>query len=115
MGWKAIDDFRGLLEDLEPLKRAVSQSFSNKAHVQLLFKRPELALEDCRKALEVDFENAKAYWRGTQAALQLRSPEAAELLRQGLRMAYEGPALPKLSLGGPSRADFRLESEFKDV
>ncbi len=53
----------------------------------------------------MDFQNAKAYWRGTVAALRLvpehpRRQEASELLRQGLRMAYDGgTALPQLSPG----------------
>lgn len=55
--------------------------------------------------VQVDFQNAKAYWRGTIAALRLgfehpRRQEASELLRQGLRMAYDGgTALPQLSPG----------------
>lgn len=102
IGWKAIDVFRGLSEDFEPLKVAVAQICTNRAHVRLLLDQAELALEDCKKALEVDFQNAKAYWRGTVAALRLPEThegrrQAAELLRQGLRMAYDGgQALPNL-------------------
>lgn len=49
---------------------------------------------------------AEAYWRGATAALRLptthaRRREAAELLRQGLRLAFDaagaGTVLPKLS------------------
>ena len=151
---------------------AVAQICTNRAHVRLLLDQAELALEDCKKALEaskylrrimkletgnwklsflfhsafetgnaasydhispelesfisfslsmsfnhsrcvspcctvarwcqVDFQNAKAYWRGTVAALRLPEThegrrQAAELLRQGLRMAYDGgQALPNL-------------------
>eukprot|EP00435_Cladocopium_sp_Y103_P040309 s231_g10.t4 len=89
-------------QDFEPLKVAVAQICANRAHVHLLLDQAELALEDCKKALEVDFQNAKAYWRGTVAALRLPAThegrrQAAELLRQGLRMAYDGgQALPNL-------------------
>ena len=60
---------------------------------------PELSF-----SLQVDFQNTKAYWRGTVAALRLgpehpRRQEASEILRQGLRMAYGGTALPQLSPG----------------
>eukprot|EP00434_Breviolum_minutum_P006086 symbB.v1.2.005363.t1/scaffold301.1/size235092/15 len=102
IGWKAIDQFQGIAEDFEPLKTAVSQISANRAHLRLLLDEPELALEDCTMALEVDFQNTKAYWRGTIAALRLgfehpRRQEASELLRQGLRMAYDGgTALPQL-------------------
>ncbi|CAK9067940.1 DAP3-binding cell death enhancer 1 (DAP3-binding cell death enhancer 1 [Durusdinium trenchii] len=105
IGWKAIDEFRGLAEDLEALKVAVAQICANRAHVHLLLDEPELALDDSCKALEVDFQNAKAYWRGATAALRLptthaRRREAAELLRQGLRLAFDaagaGTVLPKL-------------------
>lgn len=163
---------RHFRQDFEPLKVAVAQICTNRAHLRLLLDQAELALEDCKKALEaskylrrilkletgnwklsflfhsafetgnaasydhispelesfisfslsmsfnhsrcvspcctvargcqVDFQNAKAYWRGTVAALRLPEThegrrQAAELLRQGLRMAYDGSqALPNL-------------------
>ncbi|CAE7035216.1 SRP72 [Symbiodinium natans] len=102
IGVRAISSFQGLAEDFEPLKKAVSQLCSNRGHVRLCQNLPKLALQDCRQAAEVDFENAKAYWRGVSAALQLDEQEerrqAAELLRQGLRLAWEagGAALSKL-------------------
>ncbi len=40
------------IQDFEPLKTAVSQICANRAHLRLLLDEPELALEDCTKALE---------------------------------------------------------------
>ena len=39
-------------QDFEPLKVAVAQICTNRAHVRLLLDQAELALEDCKKALE---------------------------------------------------------------
>ena len=102
IGVKAISSFQGLAQDFDPLKKAVSQLLSNRGHVRLAQQLPKLALQDCRQAAEVDFENPKAYWRGVTAALQLEEDQerrdAAELLRQGLRLAWGtgGSALSKL-------------------
>lgn len=64
---------------------------------------PWCQVGSCAWRCQVDFQNVKAYWRGTLAALHLEEPrrrEAAELLRQGLRMAHDGSqALPKLQPG----------------
>ena len=102
IGVKAISSFQGLAQDFDPLKKAVSQLLSNRGHIRLAQQLPKLALQDCRRAAEVDFENPKAYWRGVTAALQLEEEQerrdAAELLRQGLRLAWGtgGSALSKL-------------------
>eukprot|EP00931_Biecheleriopsis_adriatica_P069556 TRINITY_DN43388_c0_g1_i1.p1 TRINITY_DN43388_c0_g1~~TRINITY_DN43388_c0_g1_i1.p1 ORF type:complete len:301 (+),score=88.83 TRINITY_DN43388_c0_g1_i1:102-1004(+) len=97
-GHRLITDFQGLAEDLEPLKKAFTQLCSNRAHVFLLLDRPADALKDCKRAVEVDFENSKAYWRGATAALKLEDEDAAaELLRQGLRMAWQSPGASALA------------------
>lgn len=40
------------LQDFEPLKVAVAQICANRAHVQLALDQPQLALEDCQRALK---------------------------------------------------------------
>ena len=104
IGVNAISKFQGMAEDFEPLKKAVSQVLSNRGHVRLAQGLPKLALQDCQRSAEIDFLNTKAYWRGVSAALQLEEQDedrlqAAELLREGLRLAFEvsgGSALSKL-------------------
>eukprot|EP00933_Yihiella_yeosuensis_P014084 TRINITY_DN1275_c1_g2_i2.p1 TRINITY_DN1275_c1_g2~~TRINITY_DN1275_c1_g2_i2.p1 ORF type:complete len:280 (+),score=79.14 TRINITY_DN1275_c1_g2_i2:43-840(+) len=76
-------------EKLEPLRVLFGQLCANRAHVNLQLDRPADALEDCHRAVHVDWQNCKAYWRGATAALQLDDIEAAaELLRQGLQKAW---------------------------
>lgn len=47
------------------------QLYSNRAHVRLLLRQFVEAVDDCRKAIERDPKNIKAYWRAARASLQL--------------------------------------------
>ncbi|CAJ1447451.1 unnamed protein product [Effrenium voratum] len=61
-----------------------AQLYSNRAHVRLLLRQFVEAVDDCRKAIEQDPKNIKAYWRAARGSLQL------DLCRNGMDFCEEG-------------------------
>merc|ERR1712072_1187516 len=61
-----------------------AQLYSNRAHVRMLLRQFVEAVDDCRKAIELDTKNAKAYWRGAKASLHL------ELCKNGVEFCDAG-------------------------
>eukprot|EP00913_Durusdinium_trenchii_P009378 g8814.t1 len=61
-----------------------AQLYSNRAHVRLLLRQFLLEVDDCRKAIERDPKNIKAYWRAARASLQL------DLCRNGIDFCEAG-------------------------
>ncbi|CAE7352404.1 ttc4 [Symbiodinium pilosum] len=61
-----------------------AQLFSNRAHVRLLLRQFVEAVDDCRKAIDRDPKNIKAYWRAARASLHL------DLCRNGIDFCEEG-------------------------
>lgn len=61
-----------------------AQLYSNRAHVRLLLRQFVEAVDDCRKAIERDPKNIKAYWRAARASLQL------DLCRNGIDFCEAG-------------------------
>mmetsp|Transcript_64391 Transcript_64391/g.119720 ORF Transcript_64391/g.119720 Transcript_64391/m.119720 type:complete len:344 (+) Transcript_64391:47-1078(+) len=47
------------------------QLYSNRAHVRMLLRQFVEAVDDCRKAIECDPKNLKAYWRAGKASLHM--------------------------------------------
>ena len=67
-----------------------SQLFSNRAAVEILKKRPDHAVNDCIRAIEIDPSNLKAYWRAAKASLQLNKfLEAIKFCDDGLKIDPE--------------------------
>eukprot|EP00927_Polykrikos_kofoidii_P059563 TRINITY_DN54711_c0_g1_i1.p1 TRINITY_DN54711_c0_g1~~TRINITY_DN54711_c0_g1_i1.p1 ORF type:complete len:339 (-),score=101.37 TRINITY_DN54711_c0_g1_i1:79-1095(-) len=48
-----------------------AQLYSNRAHVRMLLRQFVEAVDDCRKAIELDPKNMKAYWRAAKSSLHL--------------------------------------------
>jgi len=48
-----------------------AQLYSNRAHVRILLRQWVEAVDDCRKAIDSDPKNMKAYWRAAKASLNL--------------------------------------------
>jgi len=60
------------------------QLYSNRAHVRMLLRQFVEAVDDCRKAIESDPKNIKAYWRGAKASMHL------DLLKNGVEFCEAG-------------------------
>ncbi|CAE7615728.1 ttc4 [Symbiodinium necroappetens] len=61
-----------------------AQLYSNRAHVRLLLRQFVEAVDDCRRAIEQDPKNIKAYWRAARASLHL------DLCRNGIDFCEAG-------------------------
>mmetsp|Transcript_35663 Transcript_35663/g.82873 ORF Transcript_35663/g.82873 Transcript_35663/m.82873 type:complete len:355 (-) Transcript_35663:136-1200(-) len=61
-----------------------AQLYSNRAHVRMLLRQFVEAVDDCRKAIELDPRNVKAYWRAAKASLHL------DLCRNGIDFCEAG-------------------------
>lgn len=61
-----------------------AQLHSNRAHVRMLLRQFVEAVDDCRKAIDCDPKNIKAYWRAAKASLHL------DLCRNGIDFCEEG-------------------------
>jgi chaperonin cofactor prefoldin len=61
-----------------------AQLLSNRAHARILLKQYVEAVDDCRKAIEMDPKNMKAYWRAARASLNL------DLCRNGIDFCEAG-------------------------
>eukprot|EP00929_Paragymnodinium_shiwhaense_P009514 TRINITY_DN113705_c0_g1_i1.p1 TRINITY_DN113705_c0_g1~~TRINITY_DN113705_c0_g1_i1.p1 ORF type:complete len:454 (+),score=155.12 TRINITY_DN113705_c0_g1_i1:74-1435(+) len=74
------------------LQRLKSQLHSNRAQAFLQSSGKEAdCVEDCKAAISLDAENAKAYWRGATAFLRLESFQAAvDFCRDGLKACSGG-------------------------
>jgi len=63
----------------------LSQLHSNRAQARSKLGEFEQAIEDCEAAIKSDRNNAKAYWRGANAAMKIGRPTvAADLCKRGL-------------------------------
>jgi len=75
----------------------VAQLFSNRAHAQILLKMFVEAVDDCRKAIEIDPKNMKAYFRGAKASLNLElNRNAIDFCEAGLRQDPNDADIMKL-------------------
>lgn len=61
-----------------------AQLYSNRAHVRMLLRQFVEVVDDCRKAIELDPKNIKAYWRAAKASMHL------DLCRNGLDFCEQG-------------------------
>jgi chaperonin cofactor prefoldin len=61
-----------------------AQLYSNRAHARILLRQYVEAVDDCRKAIEIDPRNMKAYWRAAKASLNL------DLCRNGIEFCEAG-------------------------
>lgn len=61
-----------------------AQLYSNRAHVRMLLRQFVEVVDDCRKAIELDPKNIKAYWRAAKASMHL------DLCRNGLEFCEQG-------------------------
>lgn len=74
-----------------------AQLYSNRAHVRLQLRQFVEAVDDCRKAIEIDPKNMKAYWRAAKASLNLDlCRNGIEFCEAGLRQEPNDPDLMKL-------------------
>mmetsp|Transcript_98006 Transcript_98006/g.211265 ORF Transcript_98006/g.211265 Transcript_98006/m.211265 type:complete len:337 (-) Transcript_98006:33-1043(-) len=48
-----------------------AQLYGNRAHVRIMLRQFVEAVDDCRKAIELDPKNLKSYWRGAKASMHL--------------------------------------------
>lgn len=76
-----------------------AQFFSNRAHVRILLKQFVEAVDDCRKAIDIDPKNMKAYWRAAKASLNLDlCRNAIEFCEAGLRQEPNDADIMKLKV-----------------
>lgn len=61
-----------------------AQLFGNRAHVRILLRQYVEAVDDCRKAIELDPKNMKSYFRAAKASLNL------DLCRNGIEFCEAG-------------------------
>jgi len=61
-----------------------AQLYSNRAHVRILLAHFVEAVDDCRKAIEIDQKNMKAYFRAATASLKL------DLMRNAIEFCEAG-------------------------
>jgi chaperonin cofactor prefoldin len=74
-----------------------AQLHSNRAHVRMLLRQFVEAVDDCRKAIEFDSKNIKAYWRAAKASMHLDlCRNAVEFCTQGLEQSPNDADLIKL-------------------
>lgn len=74
-----------------------AQLHSNRAHVRMLLRQFVEAVDDCRKAIEFDPKNIKAYWRAAKASMHLDlCRNAVEFCIQGLEQSPNDADLIKL-------------------
>merc|ERR1712072_375912 len=74
-----------------------AQLYSNRAHVRILLRQFVEAVDDCRKAIEIDPKNMKAYWRAAKASLNLDlCRNAIEFCEAGLQQDPNDADIMKL-------------------
>lgn len=75
----------------------LSQLLSNRAQAHSKLNAFKEAVEDCKAAVQKDPSNAKAYWRGANAAMKCGdSAAAAELCTKGLEAVGDSQGLQAL-------------------
>jgi len=96
-----------------------AQLYSNRAHVRILLRQFVEAVDDCRKAIECDPKNMKAYWRGAKASMHLDlCKNAISFCEAGLQkepndadlMKLKGSAAEKLAGQQRRRAELSAAS-----
>jgi len=81
------DGIQALSGSYEHCRLLSSQLFSNRAAVEIAMKRPQGAVDDCARAIEIDPSNLKAYWRAAKASLQLEEfAQAVKFCDDGLKI-----------------------------
>lgn len=74
-----------------------AQLYSNRAHVRIMLRQFVEAVDDCRKAIELDPKNLKSYWRAAKASLNLDlCKNGIEFCEAGLKIHPKDPDLLKL-------------------
>jgi len=74
-----------------------AQLYSNSAHVRILLRQFVEAVNDCRKAIELDCHNMKSYWRAAKASMHLDlNKNAIEFCEAGLRISPNDADLLRL-------------------
>jgi hypothetical protein len=93
-----------------------AQLLCNRAAVSLAVQNYGFALRDAAKALSLDAENIKGYWRAAKAAAQLsKVEEAAVFARRGLERAPESTELTAILEEAERRKLFLFqESEIRE-
>lgn len=94
---EALDFFTAGLEVQcsDPVLNA--QLHSNSAHVRILLRQFVEAVDECRKAIELDHRNIKAYWRAAKASLHLElCKNGIDFCEAGLKQAPNDTDLLKL-------------------
>eukprot|EP00448_Togula_jolla_P022279 CAMPEP_0170586598 /NCGR_PEP_ID=MMETSP0224-20130122/9830_1 /TAXON_ID=285029 /ORGANISM="Togula jolla, Strain CCCM 725" /LENGTH=360 /DNA_ID=CAMNT_0010910155 /DNA_START=6 /DNA_END=1088 /DNA_ORIENTATION=+ len=80
------------------------QLYSNRAHVRILLRQFVEAVDDCRRAIEYDPRNMKAYWRAAKASLHLDLfQNAVEFCDAGLQYEPSDADLQKLRSTGADK------------
>lgn len=88
-----------------------AQLLCNRAAVSLAVQNFGFALRDAAKAISLDAENVKAYWRAAKAAVQLsKAEEAIVFARRGLEKAPESAELAAI-LQEAEKQKLRLHQE----
>lgn len=94
---EALECFTAGLEERCQDPVLVGQLLGNRAHVRMLMRQFVEAVDDCRKAISVDPQNLKAYWRGAKASLhQDLFRNGIEFCESGLRQNSEDVDLMKM-------------------
>jgi len=74
-----------------------AQLYGNRAHVRILLQQFVEAVDDCRRAIEADPKNMKAYWRAAKASLHLDlCKNGIEFCDAGLRLEPADADLQKM-------------------
>jgi len=77
-----------------------SQLFGNRAHTRMMLRQFVEAVDDCRKALELDSKNIKNYFRAAKASMHLDlCRNGMDFCEEGLKHAPNDPELMKLRDG----------------
>lgn len=86
--------------------KILSQLYSNRAAVRLSRNALSEAVDDCRRAVECDSSNLKAYWRAAKASLGLDLyQQAVNFAQQGLRVDPTHEDLNALSALAATKLD----------
>lgn len=94
--------------------KLLSQLHANRAQAFIKLGRLPEAIEDCRTAIRSDASNAKAYWRGANAALKLEQPAvAADLCEQGIKAV--GDSLGLAALLDEARERLQVSAEKSQI
>lgn len=74
-----------------------SQLYGNRAHARMLLRNFVEAIDDCRKAIQYDPSNVKAYFRAAKASVQIELfKNAVEFCNGGLKLEPDNSDLQKI-------------------